>query len=52
VLNGTLKELEGQNVSGYSGELKSLGQVVANVDPLTGNPSATKGIVPNCKVRT
>ena len=45
VLNGTLKELEGQNVSGYSGELKSLGQVVANVDPQTGNPSATKIVV-------
>ena len=38
VLNGTLKELEGQNVSGYSGELKSLGQVVANVYPQTNSP--------------
>ena len=45
VLNGTLKELEGQNVSGYSGELKSLGPVVANVDSQTGNPSATKIVV-------
>ena len=40
VLNGTLKELEGQNVSGYSGELKSLGQVVANVNPQTDSRSA------------
>jgi hypothetical protein len=45
VLNGTLKEIEGQNVSGYSGELKSLGQVVANVDPPTGKSSATNIVV-------
>lgn len=45
VLNGTLKELEGQNVSSYSGELKSLGQAVANVNPQTGNPSATRIVV-------
>ena len=49
VLNGTLKELEGQNVSGYSGKLKSLGQVVANVDTQTGNASETKIVVTGAK---
>jgi hypothetical protein len=49
VLNGTLNELEGQDVSGYSGELKSLGQVVASVDPQTGNPSATIIVVTGAK---
>ncbi len=49
VLNGTLKELEGQNVSGYSGELKSLGQVVANVNPQTDSRSAPTIVVTGAK---
>jgi hypothetical protein len=49
VLNGTLKELEGQNVSGYSGELKSLGQVVANVYPETNSPIAPTIVVTGAK---
>ena len=49
VLNGTLKELEGQDVSGYSGELKSLGEVVANVDPQTGKSSATEIVITGAK---
>jgi hypothetical protein len=49
VLNGTLKELEGQNVTGYSGELKSLGQVVANVNPQTNTPIAPTIVVTGAK---